>query len=201
MRSKKGFTLIELLVVIGILAILMTVTIIALNPAELLKQSRDASRVSDLAALRAALNLYVSTVASPDMNAADTDADCYLPTAGGDCYLSQSSGTCDTAGRSSSTVEVIDADTTIDGTGWVPVNFTAISGGSPLHALPVDPINNAAYYYTYSCNNTDYTYELTADLESTRYSKNGSTDLESNSQDGGNMDNIYEVGTEPGLDL
>lgn len=196
---KRGFTLVELLIVVGILAVLLTVTIVALNPAELLRQSRDASRVVDLDALRAAITLYATTVDGPDLNGTDTDADCYLPTAGGDCYLSQSSGTCDTAGRSSSTTEVVTASVAVDGTGWVPVNLAAIPGGSPLHALPVDPVNNASFYYTYSCNNTDKTFEFTADLESSRYSKGGSSDLEGT--DGGNTDNLFEVGTEPGLDL
>jgi prepilin-type N-terminal cleavage/methylation domain-containing protein len=38
-----GFTLIELLVVIAILAIIAVVVILTLNPAELLRQSRDAN--------------------------------------------------------------------------------------------------------------------------------------------------------------
>lgn len=58
--SKKGFTLIELLIVIAILAVLMSVVVIAINPAEMLKKSRDTRRVSDLDGLRTALNLYLS---------------------------------------------------------------------------------------------------------------------------------------------
>ncbi|HEY4525527.1 MAG TPA: prepilin-type N-terminal cleavage/methylation domain-containing protein, partial [Candidatus Paceibacterota bacterium] len=45
---RKSFTLIELLIVIAIVAILSTVVIITLNPAELLRQSRDSVRLSDL---------------------------------------------------------------------------------------------------------------------------------------------------------
>ncbi|KKW47096.1 MAG: hypothetical protein UY99_C0042G0007, partial [Parcubacteria group bacterium GW2011_GWA1_59_11] len=43
---RSSFTLIELLVVIAIVAILSAVVIITLNPAELLKQSRDSNRLS-----------------------------------------------------------------------------------------------------------------------------------------------------------
>ena len=46
--SRSAFTLIELLVVIAILAILAVVVVLVLNPAELLKQSRDANRLSDM---------------------------------------------------------------------------------------------------------------------------------------------------------
>jgi len=57
---KKGFTLIELLVVIAILALLMSVIIITINPAELLRKARDTKRIADLSSFRTALNMYVA---------------------------------------------------------------------------------------------------------------------------------------------
>ncbi len=55
-RTREGFTLIELLVVIAIIAILSVVVVLTINPAEMLRQSRDSQRVSDLNTLRSAIN-------------------------------------------------------------------------------------------------------------------------------------------------
>ena len=45
---KAGFTLVELLVVIGILAILMAITLVALNPEKQFRSAREAKRMSDV---------------------------------------------------------------------------------------------------------------------------------------------------------
>lgn len=45
--NKKGFTLIELLVVIGILAVLLAIVLIAINPARQFAQANDTKRRND----------------------------------------------------------------------------------------------------------------------------------------------------------
>lgn len=57
MRSK-GFTLIELLVVIGIVAILSTIVLVAVNPARQFASARDTARRNDLYQILNAIHQY-----------------------------------------------------------------------------------------------------------------------------------------------
>lgn len=185
---KKGFTLIELLVVIAILAVLMSVIVVTLNPAEMLKKTRDTKRIADLDALRTAINLYITDVSSPSMGSA------------GVCYASQSGAT-----STGITCTSVTASTTqnISGTGWIPINFTSISSGSPLSSLPLDPKNTTStsvttsYVYYYKTNPSSTTYELLCNMESTYYSNGGSGNIEST--DGGDDSDLYEVGSDLSL--
>lgn len=60
-KIQKGFTLIELLVVIGILAILLAITLIAINPARQFGQANDTKRRSDVTALLNAIGQYAAS--------------------------------------------------------------------------------------------------------------------------------------------
>jgi prepilin-type N-terminal cleavage/methylation domain-containing protein len=174
-KKDKGFTLIELLIVIAILAVLAVAVVVVLNPAELLKQARDSNRISDLASIDKALNLYFYDVAPTSFTATTT---CTVGTS----FPGLGVSTC-AANSSASTT----------GSGWVPVDLEDISSGSPLPRLPVDPVNNSDNYYAIKISSTVGKFEINANMESTKYSNGGSSDAEST--DGGNMSTWYEVGT------
>jgi prepilin-type N-terminal cleavage/methylation domain-containing protein len=59
-KNQKGFTLIELLVVIGILAVLLAITLIAINPAKQFAQANNTQRSSDVNAILNAINQYMA---------------------------------------------------------------------------------------------------------------------------------------------
>lgn len=223
----KGFTLIELLIVIGIIAVLSVVVLLTLNPAELLRQSRDSNRISDLGTLKSALALYTT-----DYSGAN-----YSLGAGANCYVDVETPAsnnfiagCDPDGAGTLPARFLAGAVTFApagatkraiGTsgcpalpatlGWVPVNFFCISSGSPISTEPVDPapnVGNGTFYgYRTAKSNgavcttgTDCTtYELNAHMESTKFKNAGSSDVEST--DGGNSADLFEVGTAPGLSL
>jgi prepilin-type N-terminal cleavage/methylation domain-containing protein len=156
MRRRQAFTLIELLVVIAIIAILAVVVVLTLNPAQLLAQSRDANRVSDMATLNTALGLYqtdsggtgfmgTSTVVYISLadNASSTCGSLGLPALPtGDIYNCSPS----TSTRLTNT------------SGWIPINFQNISSGAPFGSLPLDPINTSStgLYYTYNTSSSQF---------------------------------------------
>lgn len=56
--GKKGFTFIELLVAVSVVAILVGIVLLVMNPNQLRAKTRDAKRVNDLKAVQAALEQY-----------------------------------------------------------------------------------------------------------------------------------------------
>jgi type IV pilus assembly protein PilA len=58
--KKSGFTLIEILVVIGLIAILATIVIIAINPARQFSQARNTQRTSNVNAILNAIGQRIA---------------------------------------------------------------------------------------------------------------------------------------------
>jgi hypothetical protein len=76
----------------------------------------------------------------------------------------------------------------VDGTGWIPVDFTKIGSGAPLGNLPVDSLNTITNFYGYAATTTNNGFKLTAVLESSKYNILMTTD-------GGFAPGAYESGT------
>ena len=159
--TKKGFTLIELLIVIAIIAILSIVVVLTLNPAEMLRRSRDSNRLSDLSTFQSAMNLYAQDKAvSGGSLGLGTSSVIYVsipdPTAstsaGSDCSNLgfPAGGAYHCAGPS--------FFRKTDGTGWIPVNLASTATGAPLGQLPTDPTNNlsSGEYYEYTTDGTNW---------------------------------------------
>ena len=183
-NARDSFTLIELLVVLALVAILSVVIVMTLNPAELIKQARDSNRLSDLATINTALNLFSTDVTSGFVGTS-TIIYVSIPSTQQNCsnlglpLLATSSYTynCVTQANLRNT----------DGTGWIPVNLQRISSNSPISQLPVDPINTTTTlnYYTYMSGGS---WKLSAvSLESQKYITEGN-------KDGGIASASYEIG-------
>jgi prepilin-type N-terminal cleavage/methylation domain-containing protein len=185
--SRKGFTLIELLVVIAIIAILAVVVVLTLNPAELLRQTRDSNRLSDMSTLVHAIGIYQEDLSAGSMGSPSTT---YLSIP--DANASTTAGdACQALGMSVSTTWHCASSTyyrQVNGTGWLPINFASTSVGSPLGSLPIDPTNNSSsnLFYTYQTNGNQY--EITSAMESQKYQS-----IEAN--DGGTYSDLFEQGT------
>ncbi|MBI2984817.1 MAG: prepilin-type N-terminal cleavage/methylation domain-containing protein [Candidatus Kerfeldbacteria bacterium] len=235
-RNRGGFTLLELLLVVAVMAVLAVVLILVLNPSETLKKSRDSQRISDLTTLKTVLAIYATTVTDPslgptanclgydstlpgDVTSAviyyslphtGTEPDCTANVPEGDDVEGGSSFGGTGAAGDSCTAVALANNAKVDGSGWIPVDLTTITGGSPLSSLPVDPTNTVAnvtapantdYVYRYACQKVTDTpplepqnvFELNARLESAEFGPNGADDKAA--KDGGDQGTLYEVGT------
>lgn len=181
-KGADGFTLIELLVVVAAVGIISTVVLVALNPVEQLRRARDTNRISDMQAMNSALalsqldHLPLGNASSVYISIPDTSPTCanlgLPPLTQGMNYACQSPQTY----RHN------------DGTGWLPVDLTRVSGGPPLGALPADPVNatSTGLYYVYTTDGQNY--KLTAMFEAERSAKTMGAD-------GGIDPALYEMGS------
>jgi hypothetical protein len=154
---------------------------------EMLKKSRDSRRLTELGEIDKALKLY-SLSGGTSWGSSNT------------VYVSipDTSPTCSNLGLPSlptgwSYSCRTEADyRKVDGNGWIPVNFTSISQGTPFSVLPTDPVNSAAAgnYYTYVSGGS---YAVSGLLESEKYLKQSAV------RDGGTDDGRFELGNDLNL--
>ncbi len=170
----QGFTLVELLVVIAIIAILAAIVVLIINPVELTRRGRDATRLTDLANLQQAINVAVQ-------EATDSAQEVLCKGVGAATCVGKST---DTGSREP------------DGTGWVKVDLTSQSAVS-VPTLPVDPSNGSTYHYLYCADTTNGAaeWEINAVLESDQHL----TQKKTMENDGGDDPASYEVGSDLGL--
>jgi prepilin-type N-terminal cleavage/methylation domain-containing protein len=160
-KTSSGFTLIELLIVIAIVGILTIVVVITTNIPELLKQSRDSSRFTDMKTLSGAVSLYLNELPNGNIGSSSI------------IYVSLPDKTL--SGNQTSTCTSLGLPTPptgynyqcsspqsyrhVDGTGWVPVNLAQLASGAPFPALPIDPLNQSStLYYTYTASGPSYLF-------------------------------------------
>lgn len=173
-NGHDSFTLVETLVAIAIIIAAAGFVLLVLEPDQLIRRARDSARITDMDTLNKALltadgefptggmgSTYTVYVSLPDSSATTT--------AGSDC-----SGVSGLANLPSGWSYHCAASSTykkVDGTGWIPVNFSSLASGAPISSLPADPRNinttsSGAYYYTYIY---DGNWSLTAPIESKKY--------------------------------
>jgi len=199
--KRSAFTLIELLVVIAILAVLAVVVVLTLNPAGLLQESRDASRLSDMATLNNAVSYSLAdnageSIGSANMVYVSIPDPVATSTAGDQCQglgLPALPANYTYQCAASSTYRLT------NGTGWIPVNLQNNTFGSSLAQLPIDPVNQSSSrrWYTYETDGNGH-FEVTAAFESSKYQLGGSNDQVSG--DGGTLASVYEKGSKIGME-
>jgi prepilin-type N-terminal cleavage/methylation domain-containing protein len=200
--QSKGFTLIELIITISILAVLVAILVVALNPAEQLARARDTKRVADLDAMKTALNLYLAqATGTPNMSGDSTANSRCTGGSGADTFFMNTAAATATIPAGfvaivTSTGQGVTTGTAVTASSWLPASIGASPGGSPLASLPLDPTNgtgvSTSSFYGYGCRSSNKTFELTARLESTYFT----TDLDLDGTDGGNSTSTYETGTD-----
>ena len=118
-KKSSGMTMIEILVSMAIMLLLILVTVLLTNPAELQARGRDQKRLSDIAVLDRAINEYnLDNASYPD--AVDTTRySNALPLNNTGPYENPADG-------------------------WIDINLTAY-----VTRLPTDPLNDNTYRYTY----------------------------------------------------
>lgn len=220
-----GFTLLELLIVVSIIAILSVALVLVLNPAEALKKSRDAQRMSDLSTIKTALGLMLTSTSTPslDNNFASAGTVCTTGygtsgalSAAPKIRYSAAGVTSLTTGAAAGTDSAFTPWTTTNVTaataatagdvngGWIPAVLSNLTGGSPISNYPIDPTNtvsaaavNGDLVYRYACQNASVGGKPSYIFEIDATLESDAYTITDNKRqsDGGDNTNMYEVGT------
>ena len=191
--SKKnlgGWAIIRFVIAVVVVGVLSAAVVYVLNVSELFRQARDSDRLAQISNLGRAINdvgaeqslgntkkVYIS-VADPDASPGERTG----------CGGLFSHGLLPTSLPSGWKYECVSGENLrkIDGTGWIPMNF---SSGTSISELPIDPVNTveSGYYYSYA---SDGRYALASALmESQKYLKGKAAN------DRGTDPARYETGT------
>ena len=150
----------------------------------MLRQGRDSTRMREIGTLHRSLSMF--QVDRPAVSIGDPNR----------IYISipDTSDTCANLGLPTPppnwSYRCVTAENlrNINGTGWIPINFTTMFQGSPLASLPVDPVNTVASGAFYVFVTDGRTWTLASLLESERY-------IPFAARDGGTDAARFEVGT------
>ena len=190
LRSASAFTLVELLIVIAILAILAAAVVIIINPAEMVAEARDTERISGIKSVKDSIDLFIIDNPSASLGTAQV-VSISIPDASSSACLNVTGLPSLPAGWSYRCVTAANLRNT-NGTGWIPLDFSTIKGGSPIPYLPIDPTNDTSSSKYYSYISGGSSYELAALMESEKQAKAAA-------KDGGTDSGRIETGTDMSL--
>lgn len=178
MRKVKnhnlGFTLIELLIVIAIISILAGAVLLLVNPAEIMRRGRNNRRLQDLDTINKALTLALSSEKIVLTNTKDSN-----------CISCSSTYT-----NPNNNANGID--------GWIKFTVLKDNGLKDFIGILPSPLTDNTNDIYYFLDNGEK-YEINAYLENDGSGNDrGSLIMK---LDGGNNENLYELGTSPALDI
>ncbi|MBI5400880.1 MAG: prepilin-type N-terminal cleavage/methylation domain-containing protein [Candidatus Yonathbacteria bacterium] len=223
-KHDEGFTLLELLIVVSIIAILSVALVLVLNPAEALKKSRDAQRISDMSTMKTALGLMLTSTSTPSLDglfaAAAAASICTTGTTGNvasAAKIAYSASTAPTVTPGTNAADVVSGVVysgtgrasgsnagDVAGSGWIPAVLSNLTGGSPISNYPIDPTNTVSttaastdLVYRYACQNAGVSGKPGYVFEIDAQLESDAYTITENKRanDGGDNTSYYEVGT------
>jgi hypothetical protein len=158
-KKELAYSIINISLIVIILFGVVFLCLRFIKPTKYLDKTRDIQRKTDIEKLKTALELYIA------------DGKNFDTLAPGEIYSS------------------LDGKTSINGAGWLPLNFNSVSTGSPLSEIPLDPSNNSTLYYKVGVNVSQKTYEINCRFESL-------LDAQKTKNDNGNSSDWFEIGSD-----